>query len=276
MKKSSRIKKVIGTVFAVGIFFSMASCGDATDTLPDFVKKDMKLVWSDEFDGPTDVPDPAVWDYKEGAHGWGNNERQNYTKDRENSYVSDGTLKIVAKKNEKGKWTSARLFSQFKKSMTYGYLEFRAKVPTEKGCWPALWMLPEKDTYGIWPRSGEIDVMEASANVWGNQVYGTAHCLSGHGGNPVISVGTEVKKMNKKWHTYAVNWDSEGIAWYYDGKLLCTYRNPHKTDDGWMEWPFDQPFYIIMNVAMGGNLGGDIDGKIDNCTMEVDYVRLYQ
>lgn len=276
MKKCIKIKTLLGIIMAAGMCLSFTSCGEEKDTLPDFVKNEMKLVWSDEFDGPSDEPDPAIWDYKEGAHGWGNSERQNYTKNRENSYVSDGTLKIVAKKDEKGKWSSARLFSQFKKSVTYGYIEFRAKLPVEKGCWPALWLLPDSNVYGTWPRSGEIDVMEASPNVWGSEVYGTAHCLAGHGGNPIITSGKEIKKMDSKWHTYAVNWTAEGLSWYFDGQLVCTYRNPHKADDAWMEWPFDQPFHLIMNLAMGGTLGGDIDREIDSCTMEIDYVRIYE
>lgn len=273
------LEKVAKTVFALvcgsAISLSLMSCG-AKDTLPEFVKDEMKLVWSDEFDGLSDEPNPEVWDYKEGAHGWGNNELQNYTKNRENSYVTNGTLKIEAKKNEKGKWTSARLFSQYKKSVAYGYIEVRAKVPVDKGCWPAIWMLPESNAYGIWPRSGEIDIMEASANVWGNKVYGTAHCLAGHGGNPIISVGKEMKKIDKKWHTYAVNWTPEGITWYYDGQVLTDYRNPHNAEDDWMAWPFDQPFHFIFNVAMGGNLGGDIDKKLEKCVMEIDYVRVYE
>lgn len=276
MKKVKLMGTLVAVFCAAGIFASLTSCGGSKDTLPDFVKKEMTLTWSDEFDGPSNEPDPEIWDYKEGAHGWGNNELQNYTKDRENSYVSGGTLKIVAKKNEKGKWTSARLFSQFKKSMTYGYIEFRAKVPTDKGCWPALWMLPENSVYGLWPRSGEIDIMESSPNVWGNKAYGTAHCLSGHGGNPIVTVGTEIKKMDKKWHTYAINWTPEGITWYYDGKVLTNYRNPHNDEDGWQAWPFDKPFHLIMNLAMGGTLGGDIDKKVEQCVMEIDYVRLYQ
>ena len=137
-------------------------------------------------------------------------------------------------------------------------------------------MLPERNAYGIWPRSGEIDIMEASANVWGNKVYGTAHCLAGHGGNPIISVGKEMKKIDKKWHTYAVNWTPEGITWYYDGQVLTDYRNPHNAEDDWMAWPFDQPFHFIFNVAMGGNLGGDIDKKLEKCVMEIDYVRVYE
>lgn len=264
-----------GVILLSGIFLAATSCSSKKDTLPDFVKNDMKLVWSDEFDGDSDEPDAASWNFKEGGHGWGNNEVQNYTSKRDNSYVSDGTLKIVAKK-EGGKWTSARMVTQYKKAMTYGYIEFRAKVPAVKGSWPALWLLPENNVYGTWPRSGEIDVMEASANMWGNKVYANLHCLSGHGGTPISSKGVEVKKMDKKWHTYAVNWTTEGITWYYDGKVISEYRNPHNSEDNWMAWPYDQNFHILMNVAMGGILGGEIDKKAERAVMEVDYIRWYQ
>lgn len=273
MKK--KLVNLCGIVVTMGLII-FSSCSSKKDTLPEFVKSQMNLVWSDEFDGTSNEPNPENWNYKEGGHGWGNNELQNYTKDRENSYVSDGTLKIVAKKNSNGKWTSARLVTQYKKQFKFGYLEFRAKVPTEKGCWPALWMLPEKNTYGVWPRSGEIDVMEASKNIWGDNVYGTLHCLAGYAGNPIISVPKEIIGMNKKWHTYAINWTTEKITWYYDGEVLCEYQNSQNADDNWQAWPFDQPFHILMNVAMGGNLGGDIDKKVEQCVMEVDYIRYYQ
>ncbi len=258
-----------------GIILSFGSCSAKKNCTPEFVK-DMNLAWSDEFDGESDAPDPSNWAYKEGANGWGNGELQNYTSSRENSYVSKGTLKITAKKGEFQKWTSARLVTQGKQAFTYGYLEFKAKVPLQKGCWPCIWMLPENNAYGIWPRSGEIDIMESSMNVWQDKVYGTAHCYAGYGGNPVKSTGVTVKKLNKRWHVYAINWTPEGITWYIDGKVISEYRNPHNDEDGWMAWPFDQNFHIIMNVAMGGTLGGDIDPKIKECTMEVDYVRLYQ
>lgn len=270
------IANVLTLVFVVGSFLMISSCSGKKDNLPDFVKNEMKLVWSDEFDGESNEPNPENWNYKEGGFGWGNNELQNYTKDRENSYVSDGTLKIVAKKNDSGKWTSARLVTQYKQQFTYGYFEFRAKVPTEKGCWPALWMLPELNEYGTWPRSGEIDVMEASRNIWGDDVYGTLHCLAGYGSKPIISVPKEIKSMKSRWHTYAINWTADSITWYYDGEVLSEYKNPKKGEDNWKEWPFDQKFHILMNVAMGGNLGGDIDKKVEECVMEVDYIRYYQ
>lgn len=252
----------------------LISC-EKKNTTPEFVNS-MTLVWSDEFDGESDEPNSENWDYNTGAHGWGNSELQNYTKDRENSFVKNGALTIKAKKID-GKWTSARLLSRLKKSFTYGYIEFRAKVPEEKGCWPALWMLPNKSEYGQWPRSGEIDVMEYSANVWGEKIYGTLHCRAGYGGNPIHSEFTVLKSVSKKWHTYAVHWTEDAITWYYDGVPFTSYENPHEEGkDAFWKWPFDKDFYVIMNVAMGGNLGGDIPKDLQECQMQVDYVRWYQ
>ncbi len=254
--------------------FALVSCKEK-DTRPDFVKS-MKLVWSDEFDGATNEPNPDNWIYNEGAHGWGNSEVQNYTKNRENSFVSDGTLKIVALRGKDNKWTSARLLSIFKKSWTYGYIEFRAKVPTQQGCWPALWLMPNSQAYGNWPRSGEIDVMEYSNAVWGNKIYGTVHCRAGYGGKAIHSGYTVLKNVQNKWHTYAVHWTEDAITWYYDGVPFTEYKNPHDAETPWKTWPYDKNFYVIMNVAMGGNLGGDIPKKLKSCQMEVDYVRWYQ
>lgn len=271
------MKKIIFVLAAVMVAFSFMSCGkeEVKDTLPDFVKNEMELVWSDEFDGKSDEPNPENWDYNVGGSGWGNSEIQTYKMDRANSYVSKGTLKIVAKRNDKGRWESARLISSFRQSFTYGYIEFRAKLPVESGSWPALWMMPQHESYGRWPRSGEIDVMEYATNTWGKKTYGTIHCKAGSGGNSLCSNYIEIDDVTK-WHTYAVDWQEDYIAWYFDGELLARYDNPHKEEGNWQYWPYDKPFYIIMNVAMGGTLGGKVPDEVKKCQMEVDYVRVYQ
>ncbi len=257
------------------ITLSLTSCGKQKDLRPDYVKENMKLVWADEFDGTDSEPNSDNWTYNTGSHGWGNSEVQNYTKSRENSFVSGGTLKIVACKNEKNKWTSARLISSFKQSFTYGYIEFRAKLPVEKGSWPALWLLPQSNEYGNWPRSGEIDVVEYATNTWGKKAYGTVHCRAGYGGKAANSDYIEIKNA-AAWHTYAILWTEDSIQWYFDGKLLTEYKNPREQENGWMSWPFNKSFYILMNVAMGGTLGGDIPKDLQKCQMEIDYVRVYQ
>lgn len=276
MKREHFLLSASAVCAALFVALLLSSCqGREKSVSPEFVK-DMNLVWADEFDGTSDEPNPEYWDYNTGAHGWGNAERQNYTKDRANSYVSDGTLKIVALKGEDGKWTSARLKSQWKKTFKYGYIEFRAKLPTQKGSWPALWLMPNRDNYGTWPRSGEIDVMEYAQNFWGTKAYGTCHCLGGSGGNALANAGVDVKPADKKWHNYGVLWTEEKIVWIYDGVEFLTYQNPHDADYPQKFWPFDRDFYVIMNVAMGGTLGGDIPKDVKKCQMEVDYIRWYQ
>lgn len=274
MKRLNSTRAVLSAAIVCAAAIAFASCKEESVS-PEFVK-DMELVWADEFDGPGDEPNPECWDYNTGAHGWGNNERQNYTRDRANSYVSDGTLKIAAIKGDDNKWTSARLVSRWKKAYTYGYVEFRAKLPTQKGSWPALWLMPNRDNYGTWPRSGEIDVMEYAQSFWGTKAYGTCHCLAGSGGNALASAGVDVKPADKKWHNYGVLWTEEKITWIYDGVEFLTYENPHDADYPQKYWPYDRDFYVIMNVAMGGTLGGDIPKDAKKCLMEVDYIRWYQ
>jgi beta-glucanase (GH16 family) len=231
------------------------------------------LLWADEFNGASTTPDPATWTYDLGAGGWGNNEVQTYTNSRTNSYVSDGSLKIVAVKSGSS-WTSARLKTKGLKEFTYGRVEFRAKVPVEGGSWPALWMLPTDSVYGQWPASGEIDVMEAATSTQGlNKVLGTTHCNAGYGGNGK-GTGPLLLTDITQWHTYAMEWTESTIYWFYDGIQKGSYPNPGTSpaSDG---WPFDQDFHVVMNIAMGGNMGGTISTTNTSITMELDYVRVY-
>lgn len=110
----------------------------------------------------------------------------------------------------------------------------------------------------------------------GKKTYGTVHCKAGSGGNAVNSDYIEIKDVANTWHTYAVNWTEDSITWYYDGEVMTEYKNPHREEANWEVWPYDKPFYIIMNVAMGGTLGGEIPKSTKKCQMEVDYVRVYQ
>ena len=150
----------------------------------------------------------------------------------------------------------------------------RAKIPTDRGVWPAFWML-DNDIYDgeNWPDSGEIDIMESSTSVWGkNEVYGTLHCKAGSGDKPIITGGTTLSNIDSEWHTYAVEWTEDYIKWYYDKKCFQTYIPANKGNDA---WPFCDDFYIIINLAVGGNLGGDV-GDWNESTMTVDYVRVWQ
>lgn len=224
------------------------------------------LVWSDEFDA-AGAPDPTKWGYDLGTNnGWGNNELQNYTNASDNVAVSGGTLKITAKRVGAG-FTSARIKTQYKFEFTYGKIEFRAKLPSGGGTWPALWMLGANFDQVGWPASGEIDVMEHVGNHQ-NVVSGTFHYPGHSGGNgPTASV--TVPGVADDFHIYSCVWSPLSIKIYADDTLIQSLPNNATL-------PFNADFFLIMNIAMGGNLGGTVDPAFTQSTLEVDYVRVYQ
>lgn len=260
-------------------------------------KPKWSLTWSDEFNKPH--IDPNKWTHDIGnwikdedgnnvAPGWGNDEKQYYTNSKDNSFVKDGKLVIRAQKetttDDTGTYdyTSAKLKTKGLFSQTYGRYELRAKLPTGKGFWPALWMLPEKDKYGGWAASGEIDIMEA----WGsrpNVVAGTIHYGETWPNNRYTGkeyVLPEGQGINT-WHTYAVEWEPGEIRWYVDGVLYQTQnawyaKNQNNPINFSYPAPFDQNFYLIMNLAVGGHFDGDPDETTTfPQQMEIDYVRVY-
>ncbi|MFZ6012638.1 MAG: family 16 glycosylhydrolase [Bacteroidota bacterium] len=228
------------------------------------------LVWSDEFnvDG---TPNPAYWGYDLGTgNGWGNNEVQNYTNNSQNVRIENGILIIEAIKSG-GTWTSARMKSQGKKNFKYGKIVFRAKLPTGTGTWPALWMLGENISSIGWPACGEIDVMEHVGKDPG-VVHGSLHSSSSFGATVNTGVKT-VSTFNTEFHTYEALWTEEKIQFSIDGTPFYTYQPAVKNSS---TWPFNTPFFIIMNIAMGGNFGGPIDASLTQARLEVDYVRVYE
>ncbi len=261
------------TVFTAALF-GMTGCAKAPPApSAAVVPAGMALVWSDEFE--TDgAPDPKKWDYSTGGNGWGNGEVQNYTNKRDNSVVRNGNL-ILTAVNNGGMWTSARLKTQYLAQWTFGYVEIRAKLPKGVGTWPALWMLPVGDTYGGWPRSGEIDIAE-HVGFDQNRIHSTVHTGAyNHKINTQKNFNALIKDASSDYHVYAVDWNPEYIEWYVDGKSFFRFDNEHKTV---AEWPFDIPYYLIMNVAIGGSWGGQkgIDKKLKSASMTIDYVRVYQ
>ena len=254
---------------------------------------DLTLEWSDEFIQSDTLPDKKKWGYdigdgiRENTDGtnpnnldWGNSEVQWYTADNENNaYVSDGTLKIRAVREtcETKKWSSSRMVTRNLKEFKYGYFEFRVKLPESPGFWPAIWML-RHDIYDpdgtVWPTCGEIDILESSSNIWGlGRVYGTLHCDAGHSGNPIYTQGLQMSKIESKWHLNGLYWTPNNILWYYDDQLVGKYI-PKNTESNAV-WPFHEDFYLIMNLAVGGNLGGYIPDDVNEATMEIDYVRYF-
>lgn len=225
------------------------------------------LLWSEEFDN-NGAPDPTKWGYDLGAGGWGNLELENYTNRPENSIVSGGTLKINAIREayNGSPFTSARLLTKNKFSFTYGRVEVRAKLPTGVGTWPAIWMLGSDVDTNPWPACGEIDIMEHLGREQ-NKIYGTLHYPnhSGAGANGATTTVTDATE----YHVYALDWTAESVKISVDGVVFHTVPNSTSI-------PFNHDFFIILNVAMGGNFAGPVDAAVNGGTMEVDYVRVYR
>jgi beta-glucanase (GH16 family) len=253
------------------------------------------LVWSDEFEGPK--IDPAKWTcdlgigYKDASGnlvaGWGNNEKQTYTDRPENARIEEGHLLLTARQEERdgAAYTSARLKTKGLFAATYGKFEFRAKLPAGKGLWPALWLLPEENKYGVWAASGEIDIMEAK----GSHPTGTSGAVHFGGqwpANTFIAANHEFTDGStiEDFHVYSLEWEPGALRWYVDGHLFqdltkgwysgAKRNNP---DNPPFPAPFDQPFHLIMNLAIGGNFDGDPwpDTKFP-AQVSVDYVKVYQ
>ena len=227
------------------------------------------LVWSEEFN-TAGAPDPAKWGYDigNGGGGWGNNEQQYYTNRPENAAISNGTLKITAKKEAFSgfNYTSARLLTKSKFSTKYGKIEARIKLPSGVGTWPAFWMLGSNIDAVGWPACGEIDIMEHKGSDE-NRVYGTLHYPGRSGGN-ADGLTKVVPNVTTEFHIYAVEWTADIIKISVDGTVFYTYNNKPTT-------PFNNNFFIILNFAMGGTFGGPIDPAFNSAVMEVDYVRVY-
>lgn len=231
------------------------------------------LVWADEFNYEG-APNTEKWGYDIGGNGWGNNELQYYTASRNNSFVEDGKLLIKALKPN-DKWTSARMVTKTKGDWLYGRVEVKAKLPAGKGTWPAIWMLPTDWEYGGWPASGEIDIMEHVGYEMG-KIHGTIHTEAyNHSIGTQLGASVDVANVDNEFHEYVVDWTPEKIVWYVDSVEYYRVANENKT---YKEWPFDKRFHLILNIAVGGNWGGaqGVDPDLNEATMEVDYVRVYQ
>ena len=231
-----------------------------------------ELVWSDEFNG--DALDLTSWNFELGDGcpnlcGWGNNERQVYTK--ENHRLEDGKLIITAKK-EGDLYTSTRITTQGKHEFQYGRMEARAKVAVGQGIWPAFWMLGSDIKEVGWPASGEIDILEYVGREE-DMVYTTLHVPAGHG-DSAFSKKTKFEDIEEGYHVYAAEWSPEQIEFFVDDQSVFVYNPEDKTK---AVWPFDQPFYFILNLAIGGNFGGpEVDYSIFPQEYAIDYVRVYE
>ncbi len=234
------------------------------------------LTWAEEFEGKT--VDSENWTFETGASGWGNNELQEYT-NGSNAKVENGILTITAEKEDDntslGSYTSSRLNSKGKQEFTYGKMEIRAKLPSGRGIWPAIWMLGANIDTENWPACGELDIMEY-VGYQPNTVHATVHTAAGYGANANGSSMT-LNSAEEEFHVYGLVWTEKEIKFYVDTpeNVVHRYAPAVKTEEN---WPFNKPQYFVLNVAVGGNWGGvqGIDNSIFPQSMEIDYVRVFQ
>jgi beta-glucanase (GH16 family) len=254
----------------------------AAPSLPGWI-----LVWSDEFSG-TGLPDAKKWTYDTHRNqaGWYNNEKQYYARARwDNSRIEGGRLIITARKERLSSapdyggqnYTSARLITQGLASWTYGFFEIRAKMPCGLGTWPAIWML---GTGGRWPDDGEIDIMEqrGTSAAEKQSIMGSVHTRAYNWSSSTIGVAksssTPLPKACTEFNNYQLTWDADQIQIGVNGVNYFWFLNPKNGDT--REWPFHANQYLLLNLAMGGDLGGNIDDAQLPAQFEIDYVRVYQ
>ncbi len=232
-------------------------------------------VWEDNFDN-NGAPDPSKWTFEVGGSGWGNNELQYYTAGN-NASVLDGNLNIVAKKELSNgrQYTSTRMITKGRGDWQYGRFEVRAKLPKGKGTWPAFWMLSSDNSYGTWPASGELDIME-HVGFDLNNVHSSAHCSAyNHSRGNQKTSAKLVGGATDDFHVYTMDWTPYAVKGFVDGEQYFEFTNENT---GFTTWPFNKKFYMILNLAIGGDWGGaqGVDDNIFPVTMQVDYVKVYK
>lgn len=252
------------------------------DNTPVSVGGPMTLVWSDEFDAVQ--LDPESWYFESGdgsqygIPGWGNNESQWYLPD--NAEVSGGLLRITAHRESRGgrNYTSARINTKDRFAFRYGRIEARIRFPAGQGLWSAFWLFPQDEVYGTWAASGEVDVVEMvnAGFSGGSTILGTIHYGGESPANESAGRKYDVgRDIVGEFHDYALEWDVTQMRWFVDG-ILYAVQDSWWSSGASYPAPFDKPFYILLNVAVGGNLPGPPDpATVFPATMEVDYVRVY-
>lgn len=233
-------------------------------------KKEEEVLFFEDFSGNS--LDTSIWNYELGDGcpnlcGWGNNERQVYTK--ENIEVKDGSLIITATKDSTS-YFSGRITTKDKFEFQYGTIEARMKLPEGSGLWPAFWMLGSNIDEVGWPKSGEIDIMEYVGKS-PHEIHTTLHTQDSYGQSKNTKIST-IETIEEGFHTYAAKWTKESITFYIDNNEVYVF-NPKEENEN--TWPFDQPFYILVNMAIGGNFGGpEVDDKIFPKQFEIDYIKV--
>ena len=261
-------------LLALGLL--LVACGAAarsSSATPIPAPPGWELEWHDEFEGP--AIDSANWTYDTGAGGWGNGEAQYYTSRPENARIENGMLVIEARqeKYEDSYYTSARLKTQGLQSFQYGRVEARLKVPSGDGFWPAFWMLGEDFDGSNWPDCGEVDIMEYIGRE-PDLIMGTLHGPGYSGASGMSQWNRQEYAIADDFHTYTIEWAPGQIDWYYDGQK---YHTVTPADLSGRQWVFDQPFFIILNLAVGGQLPGPVGlDTVFPAQLYVDYVRVFQ
>lgn len=262
--------KATGTIQNYGTYLPVDNTGYAGATS----YPGMTLAWSDEF--TANYINTNNWSYDTGGSGWGNNELEYYTNSNKNAYSTGGYLVIEARKETMGtnNYTSARMISKDKKTFTYGRIDFRAKLPKGQGVWPALWMLGNNIGTTPWPACGEIDIMELLGHE-PQKTYGTIHWGAAGGGSTHIGGNYSLSSLtfNDKFHLFSLKWEADKMTFLIDDVPFFTANKSQVNGN----YPFDKPFFFIMNVAVGGNWPGNPDATtVFPQRMIVDYVRVFQ
>ncbi|MCU0333911.1 MAG: glycoside hydrolase family 16 protein [Chitinophagaceae bacterium] len=230
--------------------------------------------WQDNFDGT--AVDNSKWTFETGGGGWGNNELQFYTQGP-NARLDNGRLVIEARRENVGgrEYSSTRMITKGKGDWLYGRFEIRAKLPRGRGTWPAVWMLSSDNSYGVWPASGEIDIME-HVGYDPERIHCSIHTSAyNHMRNTQRTSSRMVPGVMDDFHVYRVDWTPYAVRGFVDGVQYFEFVNENK---GFTVWPFNRKFFLILNIAIGGNWGGaqGVDNSIFPTRMEVDYVRVFR
>ena len=284
MRHIKKLKTVVITILLCAFSLLFTSCDSGSGGSSD--ENTWTLTGQDEFDG--DSLNSAYWNFETGNgyggenNGWGNGELQYYTGFQKNLSVSQGTLKITAiKENYNGfNYTSARIQTQNKFYQTRGKFEARVKLPVGQGYWPAFWLLPQNSPYGEWPASGEIDIFESKGSS-PNWISGSLHFGSQSDKKYITYSKDDLSTPISEFHVYSLVWDEDAMYWYVDNELFAweTFWFSKNTAGTYYPFPapFDNPFYIVLNLAIGGSFDGNPDETTQfPQTMEVDYVRVYE
>lgn len=243
-------------------------------------KNDYELVWADDFDYEG-APRTDKWSFEVGNHQWPNRELQAYTDKIENAYVKNGKLTICSlhQKDGEREYTSAKINTSKSACWQYGYFEIKAKFPCIPGSWPAIWLMPV-DQSDLWPSCGEIDLVEHIGRRPDMALFSLHSKRHNHGRQDTVPYTTSVnfeEHFFDDFHVFSMEWTKDYFEYFIDGISYCRYhRSDDKENQGYDTWPFDKPYYLILNTAVGGGLGGAVRPEDLPFKFQIEYVHVYQ